>query len=58
MKRKYREAMRAALRQQDAYIDGLTDDEAAIEAKNWHDEHVPKYPASAPDHHLDQQLPF
>lgn len=58
MKRKYREAMRAALRLQDAYIDGLTDDEGAIEAQAWHDERVPEYPASAPDHHLDEQLPF
>lgn len=58
MKRKYREAMRTARRLQDSYIDGISDDEAAAEAKDWHDEHAPHYEAGAPDHHLEQQLPF
>lgn len=58
MKRRYREAMRAQLRLQDAYIDGLTDDEEALEAQQWRDENVPQCEASEPDHHLDEQLPF
>lgn len=58
MKRKYREAMRTAQRLQDAYIDGVTDDEAAAETQTWHDEHVPEYPASTTDHHLDEHVPF
>lgn len=58
MKRKYREAMRAAARQQDAYIDGLNDDQIAAEARDWHNEHTPEYAAAPPNHHLDEQLPF
>lgn len=58
MKRKYREAMRAQLRLQDAYIDGVSEDDAAIEARDWHDENVPVHQASEPFHHRDNELPF
>lgn len=36
MKRKYREAMRAALRERDERQDDVDDE--AIEARDWHDE--------------------
>jgi hypothetical protein len=39
MKRKYREAMRAANRRQ---VEPEDDDEDAIEARDWHDEWVAK----------------
>ena len=58
MKRKYREAMRAAARPWDGYVSGMSDDELAIEALEWNDEYTPPYEAST-DHHLDEhQLPF
>lgn len=58
MKRKYREAMRARLRLQDGYVDGMSDDEQAVEAQDWNDDYMPQYEPIT-DHHLDeQQLPF
>lgn len=58
MKRKYREAAHAKLRLQDSYVDGVSDDEAALEAQQWHDEFTPPYEASQPSHQQDQELPF
>jgi hypothetical protein len=58
MKRKHREAMRAAHRLQDAYVDGVSEDEAALEAQQWHDEHVPQYEPRPSDRRQDEQLPF
>jgi len=45
MKRKYREAMRAAARERDRQPD---DDDEAIEARDWHDEW-------ARAHHMPEQ---
>jgi hypothetical protein len=58
MKRKYREAMRGKLRLQDSYVDGVSDDEAALEAQKWHDEFTPPYEASQPSHQETEELPF
>jgi hypothetical protein len=58
VKRKYREAAHAKLRLQDRYIEGLSDDEAALEAQQWNDEFTPPYEASQPSHQQDQELPF
>ena len=58
MKRKYSQAAHAKRRLQDAYIDGITDDEQAEEAWDWHDEYTPPYEASQ-NHHVDEhKLPF
>lgn len=57
MKRKYREAAHAKLRLQDAYIDGVTEDDA-LDTQQAYDDYEPVYEASADDHHLDSQLPF
>jgi hypothetical protein len=58
VKRKYREAMRGKLRLQDTYVDGVSDDEAALEAQQWHDEFTPPYDANQPSYQQDQELPF
>lgn len=58
MKRKYREAAHAKLRLQDRYIEGLSDDEAALEAQQWHDEFTPPYEASQPSKQETEELPF
>ena len=58
MKRKYREAAHAKLRLQDRYIEGLSDDEAALEAQQWHDEFTPLYEASQPSQQETEELPF
>jgi hypothetical protein len=58
VKRKYREAAHAKLRLQDRYIEGLSDDEAALEVQQWHDEFTPPYEESQPSHQQDQELPF
>lgn len=53
MKRKYREAMRAAARERDERHD---DDDEALEARDWHDEWAHSHEAaqqSNADHHLE-----
>lgn len=57
MKRKYREAAHAKLRLQDAYIDGVTDDEA-LDAQQAYDDYEPVYEGDMPDSHLDKMIPF
>lgn len=58
MKRKHSEAAHAKRRLQDAYIEGLSDDEQALEALEWHDEFAPPYEASRPSQQLTEELPF
>jgi hypothetical protein len=58
MKRKYREAMRAQLRLQDSYIEGMSEDDAAMEAQDWHDTFSPPYQPAADRQPDEQQLPF
>ena len=59
MKRKYREAAHAKLRLQDRYIEGLSEDEAALEAQQWHDEFTPPYEGSTAEIQFDDELiPF
>lgn len=58
MKRKHSEAAHAKRRLQDAYIDGLSDDEQAADALGWYDDYEPQYEASMTDNHLDEQVPF
>jgi hypothetical protein len=59
LKRKYREAAHAKLRLQDRYIEGLSDDEQAQEAQEWHDEFTPSYEASAAEIQFDDEItPF
>ena len=60
MKRRHGDAMRAkASRKWDWNVDGIGDDEQALEMLEWHDEFSPPYEASTqPSHHLDETLPF
>lgn len=58
MKRKYSDAARIKRSLKDAYIDGLTDDEQAAEAQDWHAEHVPGYEAGGDQHLNDELIPF
>jgi hypothetical protein len=58
MKSKHRQAMRTKLRLQDSYVNGVSDDEAALEAQQWHDENVPEYEGNLPDRHIDEMIPF
>lgn len=57
MKRKYREAMRAAAsRPWDTYVDGADDD--ALETLDWYGEYAQPYEASQPDPQRTEELPF
>jgi hypothetical protein len=58
MNSKHRQAMRTKLRLQDSYVNGVSDDEAALEAQQWHDEFTPLYEASQLSQQETEELPF
>ena len=59
MKRKHSEAAHAKRRLQDAYIEGLSDDEQAAEMRDWHDDYTSQYGASEAEQQYDSDLvPF
>jgi hypothetical protein len=58
MKRKHSEAAHAKRRLQDAYIEGLSDDEQALEALEWHDDYTSQYGYEPEMQHEDELIPF
>jgi hypothetical protein len=59
VKRKYSDAARIKRRLQDSYVDGLTDDEQAVEARDWHDAYTPPIETHWPPIDLnDELIPF
>jgi hypothetical protein len=49
--------MRTGPRLQDAYIDGVTDDDA-LDTQQAYDEYGPAYEGDLADGHLDEMIPF
>ena len=58
MKSKRRQAARIKLRLQDGYVNGMSDDEEALEVQQWHDEFTPPYEARQPSKQETEELPF